>query len=97
VPQFFSPSFKMAIYRSTVGPVRQIHKALKARRIERINCYNSVITEIATIQVMTNQMAGQFARDIDEGLSASPKFLSSRYFYDAKGDKIFQAIMKMPE
>ncbi len=39
----------------------------------------------------------QFAKDVDEGLSAKDKFLSSRYFYDAKGDRIFQQIMKMPE
>jgi dimethylhistidine N-methyltransferase len=28
---------------------------------------------------------------------ASPKFLSSKYFYDARGDKLFQQIMDMPE
>lgn len=42
-------------------------------------------------------MNQQFARDVLEGLSASPKRLSSKYFYDQEGDKIFQAIMKMPE
>ncbi|MEQ8471876.1 MAG: L-histidine N(alpha)-methyltransferase [Marinoscillum sp.] len=39
----------------------------------------------------------QFARDIKSGLTASPKHLSSKYFYDAVGDKIFQKIMKLPE
>jgi len=39
----------------------------------------------------------QFAKDVHEGLSAPQKFLSSRYFYDATGDRIFQQIMKMPE
>lgn len=38
-----------------------------------------------------------FARDVDNGLSANPKSLSSKYFYDAIGDKIFQDIMRMPE
>ncbi len=38
-----------------------------------------------------------FKTDIAEGLSANQKYLPSRYFYDAEGDKIFQAIMKMPE
>lgn len=42
-------------------------------------------------------ITSQFAKDVHEGLSASQKFLSSRYFYDATGDKIFQLIMKMPE
>lgn len=38
-----------------------------------------------------------FAADVDRGLSASPKALSSRYFYDAEGDKLFQQIMKLDE
>ena len=42
-------------------------------------------------------MNQQFAMDVAEGLSASPKRLSSKYFYDQEGDKIFQAIMAMPE
>lgn len=35
--------------------------------------------------------------DISKGLSAQPKYLSSKYLYDARGDKIFQSIMNMPE
>ena len=42
-------------------------------------------------------MKTQFAKDVKEGLSASPKRLSSKYFYDKEGDRIFQAIMEMPE
>ncbi|MCD4664901.1 MAG: L-histidine N(alpha)-methyltransferase, partial [Bacteroidales bacterium] len=38
-----------------------------------------------------------FAKDTLEGLSASPKYLSSKYFYDEQGSKIFQDIMHMPE
>ncbi len=36
-------------------------------------------------------------RDVEIGLSSTPKRLSSKYFYDEIGDKIFQQIMKMPE
>ncbi len=36
-----------------------------------------------------------FARDIMDGFSDSPKHLSSKYFYDEKGDALFQKIMKM--
>lgn len=39
----------------------------------------------------------EFAKDTLEGLSARPKFLSSKYFYDDRGSKIFQDIMRMPE
>ncbi|NNK81042.1 MAG: L-histidine N(alpha)-methyltransferase [Flavobacteriales bacterium] len=38
-----------------------------------------------------------FAQDVREGLNASPKRLSSKYFYDDEGSRIFQEIMAMPE
>jgi dimethylhistidine N-methyltransferase len=39
----------------------------------------------------------QFATDVLEGLSARPKHLSSKYFYDDEGSRLFQEIMKLPE
>ncbi len=39
----------------------------------------------------------QFAKDIAEGLAQTPKKLSSKYFYDEKGDELFQQIMGMEE
>ena len=36
------------------------------------------------------------AKEVDEGLSKYPKLLSSKFFYDDEGDKIFQKIMAMP-
>jgi dimethylhistidine N-methyltransferase len=38
-----------------------------------------------------------FAQDVWEGLSSTPKRLSSRWFYDEIGDALFQQIMAMPE
>lgn len=38
-----------------------------------------------------------FQREVYEGLTAYPKFLSSKYIYDKAGDKLFQDIMSMPE
>ncbi len=38
-----------------------------------------------------------FAEDVRQGLTSDPKFLLSRYFYDAAGDKLFQKIMELPE
>ncbi len=37
------------------------------------------------------------AKDVLQGLSRTPKRLSSKYFYDERGDKLFQQIMHMPE
>ena len=42
-------------------------------------------------------MTDQFARDVLEGLSAKHKYLSSKYFYDEKGDALFQEIMALDE
>jgi len=38
-----------------------------------------------------------FEQHVIEGLSSYPKFLSSKYIYDDKGDKLFQQIMALPE
>ncbi len=39
----------------------------------------------------------QFSQDVLEGLSSKPKKLSSKYFYDANGDSLFQQIMNLDE
>lgn len=39
----------------------------------------------------------QFRNDVVAGLSAEEKHISSKYFYDQKGDVIFQRIMATPE
>lgn len=44
-----------------------------------------------------SQDRAEFAKDVAEGLGQSPKQLSSRYFYDAKGSRLFQQIMALPE
>ncbi len=41
-------------------------------------------------------MLNVFKNDVLEGLRSSPKKLSSKYFYDEVGDKLFQEIMAMP-
>ena len=38
-----------------------------------------------------------FEEEVYEGLTAFPKYLSSKWFYDKKGDKLFQKIMALPE
>ena len=42
-------------------------------------------------------MDSNFAQDVLKGLSANNKHLSSKYFYDNQGSRIFQEIMQMPE
>ena len=45
----------------------------------------------------TQKAASVFTQEVQEGLSTFPKYLSSKYFYDETGDKLFQEIMAMPE
>lgn len=39
----------------------------------------------------------QFKEDVRQGLTSYPKTLSSKYFYDREGDRLFQEIMALPE
>ena len=39
----------------------------------------------------------KFASDVLEGLTSTPKHLSSKYFYDDEGSRLFQEIMRLPE
>ena len=38
-----------------------------------------------------------FAEDVLAGLTSTPKSLSSKYFYDDEGSRLFMEIMKLPE
>lgn len=42
-------------------------------------------------------MNQQFAQDVLDGLNSIPKTLPSKYFYDKKGDELFQQIMALDE
>lgn len=43
------------------------------------------------------QFKTEFEEEVYEGLTSFPKYLSSKYFYDKKGDRLFQQIMALPE
>ncbi|MDP9076858.1 MAG: L-histidine N(alpha)-methyltransferase [Bacteroidota bacterium] len=47
--------------------------------------------------IFSNCRTGKFYYDVSCGLNASPKYLSSMYFYDAVGDKLFQDLMNCEE
>ncbi|RBQ07609.1 L-histidine N(alpha)-methyltransferase [Pedobacter miscanthi] len=49
-----------------------------------------------TIETTTDNRT-QFLQETLTGLRAEPKFMLSKYFYDATGDRIFQQIMEMEE
>ena len=45
----------------------------------------------------TDNILSDLASDVLNGLSSTPKRLSSRFFYDSEGDQLFQQIMDLPE
>ncbi len=49
------------------------------------------------MQGCTTPELSQFAEDVLAGLTSTPKSLSSKYFYDDEGSRLFQEIMKLPE
>src|SRR4051812_9573409 len=49
---------------------------------------------VGTIELTAKE---QFYKDVIHGLSSTPRHLQSKYFYDATGDQLFQAIMQLPE
>jgi dimethylhistidine N-methyltransferase len=53
--------------------------------------YYQVDAEVAT------DAHQEFLADTLKGLHSSPKYLNSKYFYDSRGDALFQAIMECPE
>lgn len=49
------------------------------------------------IQETKTMFKTPFEADVHTGLTSYPKKLSSKYFYDKKGDELFQQIMDLPE
>ena len=49
------------------------------------------------MKTTTSPELSQFAEDVLRGLTSTPKHLSSRYFYDDEGSRLFMEIMKLPE
>ncbi|WP_312076158.1 L-histidine N(alpha)-methyltransferase [Chryseobacterium sp.] len=48
-------------------------------------------------QLKEMMISDHFKEDVLDGLFKTPKKLSSKYFYDKTGDRLFQKIMEMPE
>src|SRR5689334_6603101 len=49
--------------------------------------------QLATVSRNTTK----FYKDVMQGLQSSPKHLDSKYFYDERGDELFQQIMNCEE
>jgi dimethylhistidine N-methyltransferase len=49
------------------------------------------------IELTAGDPVAEFAKDVAAGLTAEPKHLSCRYFYDREGSRLFEAICELPE
>ena len=54
-------------------------------------------TDIAGQNWLLNEAPGSIADDVRKGLTARRKYIPSKYFYDARGSELFQAICHLPE
>ena len=54
------------------------------------------ITDLSTPESGSSAKA-RFAANVKKGLSQEAKKLSSLYFYDGEGSRLFQKIMHLPE
>ena len=57
---------------------------------------NAAPTERLTVHRLATA-ADEFAADVRAGLTARPKTLPPKYFYDAKGSELFEQITVLPE
>jgi L-histidine N-alpha-methyltransferase len=62
--------------------------------------YQALLAEEREIRVQTGPKklaVSQIARDVLRGLTADQKFIPSKYFYDARGSRLFEKICLVPE
>ena len=61
---------------------------------------DSLINELERLELVVvggRDPAADLAEDVRAGLTASPKTLHCRYFYDARGSQLFEDICRLPE
>ena len=57
----------------------------------------SMLARTARARPKTSNLDSEFARDVIAGLSARPKWLWAKYFYDDRGSELFEQITALPE
>jgi L-histidine Nalpha-methyltransferase len=65
---------------------------------KQIILMKNIETTLAQSELKTTlSNTDQFFDDVMTGLNSTPKYLNSKYFYDANGDKLFQELMNCEE
>jgi L-histidine N-alpha-methyltransferase len=52
---------------------------------------------IEVTKLLSDMLDDEIRRDVLEGLTAEPKSIPSKYFYDARGSWLFREICRLPE
>ncbi len=55
------------------------------------------IARTALVAAPSHEVSDRFASDVIAGLSAKPKHLPAKYFYDLAGSALFERITQLPE
>src|SRR5438270_12725429 len=82
--QFLAGGDSISIQRNSLSP-----RALRRSAMSSVE-HSSGINGRALLK-------NAFADDVIAGLSMTPKSIPSKYFYDARGSRLFQQIMELPE
>lgn len=67
------------------------------RYLKRVNAIKSKPRLVETLNYLDGKYKNDIGREIREGLSASHKYIPCKYFYDARGSKLFKEICQLPE
>ena len=49
------------------------------------------------LDCLDGEYSNNIARDIRDGLTSSPRYIPCKYFYDARGSRLFEEICRLPE
>jgi L-histidine N-alpha-methyltransferase len=68
---------------------------MRARRVSQEHVVSDILG--ASPPYTVRRSREQMLRDVREGLTATPKQLSPKYFYDERGSELFEEITQLPE
>lgn len=66
-------------------------------KLPEVESVLSMVERLRVSRVAPDRSIPTFAEDVRRGLTASPKFLYPKYFYDELGSRLFEAITALPE
>nr|WP_264308957.1 L-histidine N(alpha)-methyltransferase [[Leptolyngbya] sp. PCC 7376] len=69
----------------------------KCRDLKNMTALTIQAEQLELVYLLEKEDLGETGKQLLEGLGRSPKTISPRYFYDAKGSALFEQICELPE